>query len=163
MINRTLFTQPTPESVALRLRQLRKKRGLSLQDVETSSRGAIKAVVLGSYERGDRALSLKRAIEIATFYGIPVSQLLMSAKAEASGQSGITIVDLRRLITMGEQENPNFEALLYFVRSIAELRSDWNGEVMSLRMADLEIMALMARTERSALCAWLSEERLLLK
>jgi hypothetical protein len=43
---------------AHKLRELRRSKGLTLQDCELISNGALKAVVLGSYERGHRAISL---------------------------------------------------------------------------------------------------------
>ncbi len=47
-----------------RLRIIRKSKGWSLQDVERNSNGKWKAVVIGSYERADRAISLKKAIQL---------------------------------------------------------------------------------------------------
>jgi transcriptional regulator with XRE-family HTH domain len=60
---------------AERLRVIRKSKGWSLQDVENHSNGKWKAVVIGSYERGDRAISLKKAISLMEFYQVPVSEL----------------------------------------------------------------------------------------
>ncbi len=44
-----------------RLRIIRKSKGWSLQDVELHSNGKWKAVVIGSYERADRAISTKKS------------------------------------------------------------------------------------------------------
>ena len=165
MVKELLFTQPTPESVSSKLRQLRKSRGWSLQDIEALSHGKLKAVVLGSYERGDRALSLKRAIEIATFYGIPVGQLLQTQSPQKGAINSQVVIDLRRLTKIAgssEDKGAKFEALLHFVRAIAEARSDWNGEVMSLRSVDFETLSLMARCPQSELLDWLNQEKLLL-
>ena len=52
-----------------------KSKGWSLQDVEHHSKGKWKAVVIGSYERGDRAISLKKAISLMEFYQVPISEL----------------------------------------------------------------------------------------
>jgi transcriptional regulator with XRE-family HTH domain len=54
------------------LRQLRKTRGMTLRDCEEESGGRFKAVVMGSYERGTRAISLQRLQEIADFYQVPI-------------------------------------------------------------------------------------------
>ena len=59
-----------------RLRAIRGQQGLSLQAVEEKSEGRWKAVVVGSYERGDRAISVSKLAELADFYGVPVSHLL---------------------------------------------------------------------------------------
>ena len=51
---------PTPYAKALgqRLRAIRMQQGLSLHGVEDKSEGRWKAVVVGSYERGDRAVTV---------------------------------------------------------------------------------------------------------
>lgn len=43
------------QALGARLRHIRVQQGLSLQGVEAKSGGRWKAVVVGSYERGDRA------------------------------------------------------------------------------------------------------------
>ena len=58
------------------LRAVRNRRGWSLHDVENESGGQWKAVVVGSYERGDRALTVPRLVGLADFYGVPASSLL---------------------------------------------------------------------------------------
>ena len=63
------------EEVGLRLRAMRLARSWSLSDVEVRSNGLLKAVVLGSYERSSRTLSVRRAIQIAELYDIPIEQI----------------------------------------------------------------------------------------
>ncbi len=64
------------KSLGARLRSIRQQQGLSLQGVEEKSNGRWKAVVVGSYERGDRAVTVSRLAELADFYRVPVSELL---------------------------------------------------------------------------------------
>jgi transcriptional regulator with XRE-family HTH domain len=52
------------------LRGIRHRLGLSLQAVQEKSDGRWKSVVIGSYERGDRAISTPKLIELCGFYGI---------------------------------------------------------------------------------------------
>ncbi len=59
-----------------RLRDVRQREGLSLQRVEQRSGGWWKAVVVGSYGRGDRAVTVQKLAELARFYGVPMSLLL---------------------------------------------------------------------------------------
>src|SRR5690606_7926326 len=59
-----------------KLRAIRTQQGLSLHGVEEKSQGRWKAVVVGSYERGDRAVTVQRLAELADFYGVPVQELL---------------------------------------------------------------------------------------
>ena len=51
------------------LRAIRHQHRLSLQGVEDKSRGAHKAVVVGSYERGARQPTVERVRELLAFYG----------------------------------------------------------------------------------------------
>jgi transcriptional regulator with XRE-family HTH domain len=74
------------KTLGARLRAIRTAQGLSLQGVEDLSLGRWKAVVIGSYERGDRAVTVENLDRIAQFYGIPTIDLLPSpapAQAEA--------------------------------------------------------------------------------
>ena len=62
-------TMPSEYAKALgaRLRAIRTQQGLSLHGVEEKSRGRWKAVVVGSYERGDRAVTVQKLSELAEF------------------------------------------------------------------------------------------------
>src|ERR1700737_2062992 len=64
------------KTLGARLRAIRTQQGLSLHGVEERSRGRWKAVVVGSYERGDRSVTVQKLAELADFYGVPVSELL---------------------------------------------------------------------------------------
>ncbi len=72
-----------------RLRALRLERGLSLLDVERLSDGALKGVVVGSYERGDRNVTVTRLSDIASFYGVQVGDLLSGIGGEQSPASHV--------------------------------------------------------------------------
>ena len=61
------------------------QQGLSLHGVEEKSEGRWKAVVVGSYERGDRAVTVAKLAELAEFYGVPVAELLPDARAARRG------------------------------------------------------------------------------
>jgi transcriptional regulator with XRE-family HTH domain len=47
------------KTLGARLRAIRTQQGLSLHGVEEKSRGRWKAVVVGSYERGDRSVTVQ--------------------------------------------------------------------------------------------------------
>ena len=85
----------TIAQVSARLRAIRISRSLSLSDVEVLSKGALKAVVLGSYERGARTLSVKRAISIAALYDVPISQLFTEVLPVEVISAVRTVIDLR--------------------------------------------------------------------
>jgi len=72
------------KKLGARLRAIRTGQGLSLGGVEELSRGRWKAVVVGSYERGDRAITVERLALLAEFYGLPTVDLLPPATAAAA-------------------------------------------------------------------------------
>ena len=84
----TTHSQLSMTDICQKLRSLRKSQSLSLADVESLSHGRIKAVVLGSYERGSRALSVKRALEIAAIYQIPAAELFREQSEPTHSQQG---------------------------------------------------------------------------
>ncbi len=163
MTNNAPFTQPTSASIALRIRTLRKARGWTLHDVETRSSGSIKAVVMGSYERGSRALSLARSIEIAELFGIPIANLLGDfSRTDAVNPETLTI-DQRRLgELMKSDPDVKIRTLQLFISAIAARRSDWNGEVLTLRASDFDTLTLHFALTLPELKAWLTEKSLAL-
>ncbi len=163
MTKNTGFTPPTNQSVAKRIRALRKARGWTLHDVETFSSGSIKAVVMGSYERGARALSLARAIEIAALFAIPIANLLGDF-ARADSQMGQSrTIDQRRLgELLSDSADQKITILNAFISAISARRCDWNGEVLTLRASDFDTLTLVFEMTLAELNEWLTKERLVL-
>ena len=156
----TLFIEPTEESISHRIRKIRKDRGWTLSDIERISRGKFKAIVLGSYERGDRALSLKRAIDLAAIYSVPLHYLLAEPEIEANGKRKALILDLRRVrADSGKDEKTH--SLINFLAWISNQRNDWNGEVMSLRDGDLSLLGLLLFSTEEGVIEWLKEQNFL--
>lgn len=162
-----MATNFTIEQVSTRLRAIRTSKSLSLSDVEVLSEGEIKAVVLGSYERGARTLSVKRAISIAALYQIPVTQLFGDQHPVELLNSTKIVVDLRAINMRSQiQTHPGHSKYLLLARMaqrITQSRQDWNGEVLSIRHSDLETLALLFDDPISKVLHWLDEERVLLK
>jgi transcriptional regulator with XRE-family HTH domain len=160
-------TQVTIQEVSSKLRAIRTAKSLSLSDVELLSKGALKAVVLGSYERGARTLSVKRAIAIAELYQVPVSQLFTDEKPIELVVTGKTVVDLRainkRASDSGHPASDRYQLLARVAQRIVRSRQDWNGEVLSLRQSDLETIAILFDQPISVVMNWMDEERVLLK
>src|SRR5438132_12590011 len=73
-------------AIGRRLREVRRRRGLTLQAVEQASAEEFKGSVLGAYERGDRILTVPRLQRLALFYGVKVDELL--AKPEIDLRDG---------------------------------------------------------------------------
>jgi transcriptional regulator with XRE-family HTH domain len=131
----------TPEGIGARLRWVRQSRGLSLAGVEAASAGTWRAAVVGSYERGDRTLTVPRLIGLAEFYGIPVWRLFPGSEALASSQSmGRITIDLAALDAL-----PMSEAgpIARFALAIIRRRGDYYGRVLSLRGDDVLALATL--------------------
>jgi transcriptional regulator with XRE-family HTH domain len=127
-----------------RLRRIRRQQGMSLADVEVRSGGEWKAVVVGAYERGDRAVTVTRLARLAGFYGVPLPDLLPGPQ-EATGEAPERLVlDLTRLEDDG---TPGVTAIVRFAQRIQRLRGDHNGRVLTLRGADVQTIALAVGEE----------------
>ncbi|PSK90983.1 transcriptional regulator with XRE-family HTH domain [Haloactinopolyspora alba] len=141
--------------VGARLRALRKRRRLSLQAVEEKSGGRLRAVVVGSYERGDRVASIRRIAELAEFYGVPVDSLVSdgSGRSASSGE-GKVVIDLDAL----RDAPPETERLAGFVSSIQRQRNDFTSRTLTIRAEDVSLAALLYEMSpddfRDKLVAW---------
>ena len=136
------------------LRELRRKKGYTLEEFEKLTGGAVKAVVLGSYERGTRAISLARLQQLADFYEVPIQYFFNEKKSESSQEARYTF-DLRR-IRVREELDETLIGVKRFISNIATKRSDWNGEVISIRISDSEVLALMSEFTSNQLTQLLS-------
>lgn len=58
------------------LRRVRQAAGLSLAQAAAKAGGAFPAVVLGSYERGDRNVTIPRLVRLCEVYGITLLDVL---------------------------------------------------------------------------------------
>lgn len=128
-------------ALGARLRAIRTQQGLSLHGVEEKSRGRWKAVVVGSYERGDRAVTVQKLAELADFYGVPVSELLPGDVAPGPlAPTPRLVIDLERL-----QDMPKDQAgpLQRYLATIQSQRGDYNGKVLSIRQEDLRSLSVI--------------------
>ncbi|MGH3354768.1 MAG: transcriptional regulator BldD [Nocardioidaceae bacterium] len=144
------MAQEYAKALGAKLRAIRQQQGLSLHGVEQKSHGRWKAVVVGSYERGDRAVTVQRLFELADFYGVPVQELLpggtqVGAAAEAPPR---LILDLERLAQIELEE----AALLgRFAATIQSQRGDYNGRVLTIREDDLRTLSVLYNEPASVL------------
>ena len=145
-----------------RLRAIRQQQGLTLQQVEEQSEGKWKAVVVGSYERGDRAVSVAKLAELSEFYNVPVSELL--PKEEMAGVSSVAnlgakvMLDLRKL---AKHEDPELKPLSRYAHTIQMQRGDFNGNVLTIRGEDLRALSVVYGTEPDDLVIQLEDQGLL--
>jgi transcriptional regulator with XRE-family HTH domain len=136
--------------VGERLRSIRRQKGLSLQEVESTSQQEFKASVVGAYERGERAISVPRLQRLAAFYNVPVDQLLpreggdnsvVDLTERAGDRMGrATTIDLARL---RELDSPGAELLVRYLEMIQVQRQDFNGRILTVRRDDLRAIACM--------------------
>ncbi|CAB5146329.1 unannotated protein [freshwater metagenome] len=148
-----------PTSTSEKLRAIRKSKGWSLQDIERISKGKWKAVVIGSYERSDRSISLKKAIDLMKFYEVPI-QLLFE---EDPSQSIKTINNKKLVLDQRRIKNstkPELESLKRLISYISTVRRDWNGEVLSLRSTDLQFIAILLNLSEEQTSDYLRDESL---
>jgi transcriptional regulator with XRE-family HTH domain len=122
-----------------RLRDLRRQLRLSLQDVEVASNLEFKASVVGAYERGERAISVRRLQRLARLYRVPVAEMVphdeQHAPLEVDRPLTIDLVALRQL------EGPDGELLGRYLQAIEVERGDYNGRVLTIRRSDATALA----------------------
>lgn len=132
-----------------RLREVRLHQGLTLQAVDDLSEGRWRPAVVGSYERGDRMISVASLRDLAGFYQVPVSSILTEgATPAAPHERGPRIVlNLDRLA-----DAPPAAALLRrWVERIRRQRDDYAGRVLSIRYGDLTALAVLHATTPAGL------------
>lgn len=127
------------EELRSRLRTVRTSKGLTLHQVSLQSKGRISAIALGSYERGDRSLSTEKLFEISQIYQIPAAELM--SPMEKGIKTGRVIIDVRKLSMSSDTSN---HGALKIIQRIAQMRHDWNGEVISLRNSDIALLKIFA-------------------
>jgi transcriptional regulator with XRE-family HTH domain len=135
------------ETVGVRLRAVRRQKHLSLQAVEAASGQEFKASVLGAYERGERAISVPRLRRLALIYDVPLDQLLPSSR---EGAATLETAPLTRepletkiridLVRLKATSGPEAEALRRFLTKVQLDRQDFNGQVLTIRAADLLVI-----------------------
>lgn len=162
--SRRMITIPerSIEEIAAAMKSVRRAKGMTLRDVETKSGGIWKAVVIGSYERCDRALSIKKAIHLANFYQVPLNELLgLSSETKTQSPEKITL-DIRAT-SNSTSSDIDIDHLRKFATLLCAKRQDWNGEVLSIRASDLTTIGLLINMDEATTYSWLSSRGLLLK
>ncbi len=143
---------------ASKLRELRRRKGFTLEEFEKFTDGEVKAVVLGSYERGTRAISLARLQELANIYEVPLEYFFAEPKISLKNER--LTFDLRR-IKIREDLDESIVGLRRYLSSIVNKRRDFNGEVLTLRESDNEILGFIAQMRLDEMYEYLKLNRLL--
>jgi len=151
------------EEIAARLRSIRLSRNLTLADVEAKSHKQLRAVALGSYERGNRTLTVKKSALLSEFYDVPLSYLLTGRSPTQKADCEIAI-DLRRikgLCVSEEKSTPTAQILFSFIFGIIKERQDFNGEILSLRKSDIAFLTITIGCTHEEFTMYLSHNKLL--
>ena len=156
------FTRPFPSNIEIgrRMRAARRKRGWTI--AEMSEVGKIKAVVIGSYERGSRNMPISRLGEIARILGVDVTYLLGQPITEHGSVQNLTL-DLRAISRPNFANRARLAVVVNYCAGIVKKRSDWNGEVLSIRESDLMNLSFAIGIEPAELLHWLNAENYLIK
>lgn len=154
------------QRLGARLRAIRRQQGLTLHDVEERSQGQWKAVVVGSYERGDRAISVAKLALLAEFYHVPLHDLLPADEAEmATPVDPDTLprvcLDLRHLDV--DEGADVLTAMARYARRIQVERGDYNGRMLTIRRDDLHAISLAFGMEPADLVGELDQASALVR
>lgn len=129
------------KALGARLRAIRAQQNLSLQGVEQKSQGQWKAVVVGSYERGDRAITVQRLAELAEFYAVPITALLPDTSPSAAAAPPPKLVlDLDALARVPDDRSG---PLIRYCATIQEQRGEYGASTLSIRAEDLRTLAVI--------------------
>lgn len=135
------MTDDYEQEVGQRLRAIRNQLGMTLRDVEDKSDGRWKAVVVGSYERADRSVSLPKLRELAEFYGVDVAELLPGGMSKVTDEPPPLVIDLGGLRAVSTERE--LWPLVRFVADVRSRRGDRAGDRVTLRSADARALAIL--------------------
>ncbi|SDU63337.1 transcriptional regulator [Jiangella alkaliphila] len=132
--------------IGARLRALRERRRLTLQEVERRTGGSIRYTVLGSYERGERTPGIRRILELAELYEEPIEELLRGLHGQPRQRTldtGRAVLHLERLRSAPREA----EALTRFVDGLQRIRGDYGTVILTIRSADIVTMSAVYGTD----------------
>lgn len=156
------MTGQSSSRVGARIRAIRRERGWSLREFEKRSRKQIKAITLGSYERGDRSLSVETMSLIAEILSVHPAELVSDECAPMRTQTARHIYDLSKIRSL--EVTHERELLLRFIKEVAWYRGDWRGAVISIRQSDVTNLALIfallpnSHSQKSYFHRWVDDQ-----
>jgi len=104
------------------------------------SRGRFAATSIAGYERGERAISLERYVELCRLYGVQPERLL-AATERATSEQAPSVVDLSRLHRLQESLRP---MVAVFIDQVLDRRRQPTSDSITLRAEDVRVLASAA-------------------
>ncbi len=133
----------TVDDIRHRLRRVRIQQGLSLVQAAGKSEGRYKVSAIGSYERGDRALTLDRLAGLADLYGVPIEAIIGDRTTDRVPRPSTRIVvNLVRLGRLGGDAGDTAAPVRRWVEHIQRVRDDYANNIISIRGDDLPPLAV---------------------
>jgi transcriptional regulator with XRE-family HTH domain len=135
-----------------RLRAIRRQRGWSLRNAGDASGAEFSPSAIGTYERGERGLSIERLHRLARLYRVPVDRLLPEEGSAVRRDEEGPVADIDQVVIdlaalEHHREDRGLEPLRRYVAVIQGERQDWNGRMLSMRRGDLRTLARLAGTD----------------
>ena len=138
------------------LRHVRRARGMTLRSASRSSHGRFKPSSIAGYERGERAITVQRFCDLVEVYGVEPARLLDGILTDARGEPRIEL----DLTALDRLDLPEAAVLRSFAEQVrAERGGAGNNDVVTLRHADLEVIARASGRDSTELLDLLSPAR----
>lgn len=118
------------------LREIRKRKGLTLRDASERSEGSFRPTALAAWERGERHLSLERFCDLAGLYEVPAERLLAEVLRRYEDRPAV-IVDVAAIERL---EGSAAQAAKDLVHQVFALR-DGRSTMVRLRTGDLQVLS----------------------
>jgi transcriptional regulator with XRE-family HTH domain len=128
---------------------------MTLRSAARASRGRFKPSSIAGYERGERAITVQRFCDLADVYATDPARLLGGILTDARGESTIQL----DLSALGELDLPEAATVRDFADRVRAVRESAGAEIVTLRDADLEVIARASGRDRSELLELLSTAR----
>ena len=144
--NRERMSREYAIALGARLRAVRRQHGMTLRQVHQRSGNRWSTVVLGSYERADRAMSVTTLADLAAFYGMATEDLLPTdpTSAQPHHADRKLTIDLQRIPTLpGRLAGP----LARYTAAIQHQRHSHTGAALTIRDQDLQTLAVIYDTD----------------
>lgn len=135
------------DEIGRALRHARVARGLTLREVSFLTQGRFKATSVAGYERGERAVTVERFVELCSVYGV-APQAVLAEIARRVERGTEAKIDLTRLNAIPPTQR---DAVYDFVQQVRERRHEPPSDTVVIRGDDLDVIAIAAGTTREEL------------